>query len=321
MGAIQERDGAFDKAANTYETALKINPQDASFTIKLAQLYASRLNDPQKAVTLAKSAHDLAPDDARVSALLGRLVYRTGDFKWATSLLEDSARKLPADPQVAFDLSWAYYSVGRVSEAQNLMQTAAKSGSGFPKSDDAKRFLTIVGAAKDPASAAAALLEAQKIIATDTNYVPGLMILAITQEGQGNFQRAAELYNQVLSQFPMFTPASRNLGLIYFAHLSDDQKAYELISKARESFPQDAEVLKALGILTYRKGNYPRAVQLLKESAQSRKQDAELLYYLGKAQYQLKSKSDSKASLQQALAFNLPTQLAEDAKKVLLELK
>jgi tetratricopeptide (TPR) repeat protein len=321
MGAIQERDGAFDKAAGTYETALKTNPQDAALTVKLAQLYATRLNDPQKALELAKSAHDIAPDDARISALLGRLVYRTGDFKWATSLLEDSARKMPADPQVSFDLAWACYSVGRVSEAQNRMQTAANAGESFAKTDEAKRFLSMVSGANDMASASAAAPEAQKILSSDKNYVPALMILAISQEGQGKADAAAESYNQVLSQFPVFTPASRNLGLLLFARAADDQKAYDLLTKAREAFPQDPDVAKALGVLTYRKGNYARAVQLLKESAQTRKQDAELFYYLGKAQYQLKSKSESKASLQQALEFNLPTKLEEDAKRVLLDLK
>jgi TolA-binding protein len=76
-----------------------------------------------------------------------------------------------------------------------------------------------------------------------------------------------------------------------------------------------------LGVLTYRKGNYPRASELLKESAASRKADAEVLYYLGMAQYKLKSKAESKASLQQAVSLNLQAKLAEDAKRVLAELK
>lgn len=143
----------------------------------------------------------------------------------------------------------------------------------------------------------------------------------MNQEAQGNFPAAVESYNQVLSRFPSFSPATRNLGLLYFAHLKDEQKAYDLVAKAREFFPEDPEVSKALGILTYRKGNYSRAAQLLKESSQSRKRDAELLYYLGMAQYQLKSKPESKATLQQALSFDLPAKLADDAKRVLAELK
>src|SRR5262249_2487843 len=130
-----------------------------------------------------------------------------------------------------------------------------------------------------------------------------------------------QIYNQILSQFPMFMPATRNLGLVYYDRLPDDQKSYDLLTKAREAFPQDPEVSKDLGVLTYRKGDYSRAVRLLTESNQTLKEDAELLYYLGKAQYQLKLKSESKASLQKALDFNLAPKHAEDAKRVLLELK
>ena len=128
LGAIQERDGAIDKAAATYQAALNINPQNAGMTFKLAQLYASpRLNEPQKAFSLAKSAHDLAPDDPQISALLGQLVCRNKDYKWAASLLEDSARKLPDDLQVAFDQGWTYYGIGRISDAKTLMERVANS--------------------------------------------------------------------------------------------------------------------------------------------------------------------------------------------------
>jgi tetratricopeptide (TPR) repeat protein len=322
LGAIQERDGQLDKAVETYETALKYDPQISAIALKLAQLYASpRLNDAQKALALAKTAHDQAPDNPQASALLGQLVYRTGDCRWAASLLEDSARKLPDDPQVAFDLAWAYYGVGRVADAKTLMQKVASGDASSSKAEDAKRFLTTVAAAEDPTRAAAFASDAQKMLAADPAYVPALMVSASVQEAQGSYQKALDTYNQILSRFPLFTPATRNLGLLYFAHLNEDQKAYDLTLKAREAFPQDPDVAKALGVLTYRKGNYSRAAQLLKESAQSRKGDAELLYYLGMAQYQLKAKPESKAALQQALSFDLPSKLAEDAKRVLAELK
>jgi tetratricopeptide (TPR) repeat protein len=148
-----------------------------------------------------------------------------------------------------------------------------------------------------------------------------MMLSALIQEGQGDFKQAAQIYEQILDRYKYFTPANRKLGLLYFAHLGNDQKAYDLLSKASQSFPQDPDVAKALGILAYRKGSYAQAVDLLKKSAVSRKADAELLYYLGMAQYNLKSKTESKASLQQAVSLNLQTKLADDARRVLAELK
>ncbi len=326
LGAIQERDGAFDKAAEMYQTALKQNPQDSALILKLAEVYASHLNAPDKALAMAKAAHDLAPDNPRISALLGRLVLQNGvskpaDATWAASLLEDSARQLPNDPQVTYDLAWAYYAVGRVAEAENLMEKAASAGSSFPKFEEAKRFVTAVKASSDVAAAKAFAPEAQKILTTDPNYVPALFIWAMAQEGQGGYQPAAETYTKALAKYPLFTPATRNLGLLVFAHLNDDAKAYDLLSKSRESYPDDSDVAKALGILTYRKGNYSRAAQLLQQSGLGSKGDPETLYFLGMAQYQLKARSESKATLQKALASNLSPKLAEDAKRILAELK
>jgi tetratricopeptide (TPR) repeat protein len=292
----------------------------------LAELYSTRLNAPDKALALAKSAHDLAPDDARISSLLARLVLqgsdvKPADSKWAVSLLEDSARKLPNDPQVTYDLAWADYTVGRVADAQGLMQSVTTMGQGFAKSEDAKRFLAAVAASATPAQAIQFSPQAQQILSTDPNYLPALMVSAIAQEGQDNYQAAADLYNKLLGRYPLFTPAVRNLGLLYLTRLNDDQKAYDLLSKARESFPQDPDVAKGLGILSYRKANYSRAAQLLQESTSANKNDPEALYYLGMAQYQLKAKSESKAALQKALAANLAPKLAEDARRVLTELK
>lgn len=323
MGAIQERDGAPDKAVETYQEALKYAPQNAGVNFRLAELYAAPpLNNPQKAAGFAKTAHELAPDNARISAVLGRLVNLTsGDPKWAGSLLEDSARKLPGDPQVAYDLAWTYYSMGRVQDAQAQMQVAAKAGPGFAKAADATRFLSMVAAASDASQAAAAAPEAQKILTADPAYVPALMVSALVLESQAKYDLAAQTYNQVLARYPLFTPATRNLGLLYFSHLNDDQKALDLTAKARDAYPQDPDIAKALGVLSYRKGNYPKAAQLLKESALARKNDAELLYYLGMAQYQLKAKAESKATLQQAVSLNLQAKLAEDARRVLAELK
>jgi len=48
--------------------------------------------------------------------------------------------------------------------------------------------------------------------------------------------------------------------------------------KARQAYPDDPEIAKALGILNYRRGYYPQSADLLKEAAARRKDDPELLY-------------------------------------------
>jgi len=321
LGAIQQREGAVDNAAQSYEAALKCSPQNPKILLKLAQLYSSGHSpDSNKALELAKQAHSLEPDDPRISGVLGRLVLAAGDSKWSASLLEDSARQLPGDPEISYDLAWAYYSLGRISDSLTAMGRA-QNATATDQREEAKRFVKLVSTARDGTTGEALSAEADKALRADPAYVPALAISALIQERQGNFQQAATLYDRILAVYPLFAPATRALAILCSQHLGDDSRAYSLAVTAREAFPQDPEIAKVLGILEYRKANYRRAVQLLRESAPSRKDDAELFYFLGMVQYQLKARPESKAALEQALALNVQPKFADDAKRVLLELK
>jgi tetratricopeptide (TPR) repeat protein len=310
-----------DKALESYQSALKHNPQNAALMVKVAQLYSSsRFHDPQKALEMAKKAHNLAPDDASISALLGRFAFQTDDYKWAASLLEHSAWELPKDPQVSYDLAWTYYALGRVSEAEATMQAAA--GTPFSRSEEAGRFLAMVPVAESPAITATAAAEAESALKADPTYVPALMVSGLDQKNRGNYKQAAQCYEKVLARFPLFAPATRNLAILCFERLGDDTRAYELATKARQTFRDDPVIARALGILAYRKQDYQKAVQLLREAGQRQNDDAEVLCYLGLAQYQLKARAECKASLQKALALKtIQPKMADEARRVLAELK
>ncbi len=321
LAAMYERDGAFEKAAGTYETVRKLNPQNARILGRLARLYSTRLNDPRKALELAKDAHSLAPDDTAISYVLGRLVYQQGDYKWALSLLQETARKIGEQPDVQYDFAWACYSMGRVPEAEAAMQDAAQAGAALSRLAHAQQFLTLVAASKSPAAAQQAAAQAQQVLATNSDYVPAVMISALLQEQQGKYDDAKRLYEKVLGANALFIPAARNLTVLDAQHFADDPAAYQWAVKARESYPEDSEVARALGIIVYRRSDYSRAAQLLAESAQKQTSDGELWYYLGMSHYRLKHPKESKDALNRALALNIPTKQADDARRVLAELK
>jgi tetratricopeptide (TPR) repeat protein len=316
LGAIYERTGALDKAAKTYEQSLKENPQNAQIMARLGRIYMN-LNQFDKALDVAKDAHKLAPDDAVISCLLGRLVFQSGDYSWAASLLQEAAPKVPSQPEVQYDLAWSYYSIGRVNDAERTMQAAAPALTGSIRAD-AKQFLAMVAAARTPTPAAQA--QATQILGTNSDYVPAIMASATQAEQSGKADDAIKLYEKALAHYPAFSPAARNVTILYAEHPGgDDQKAYDLGVKARGVYPDDMKLERAVGVLAYRRGEYSRAVQLLQDSSQALNDDGELFYYLGMAQYQLKHAPQSKAALQRALALN--TKSADDARKVLAELK
>ncbi|MEO7299896.1 MAG: tetratricopeptide repeat protein [Verrucomicrobiota bacterium] len=321
LTTVYERNGQIEKAVESCQAALARNPKNVPAMLELIRFYSGSLKEPKKALDLAKEAHNLAPDDAHVSHLLGQLVYKSGDYQWSSSLFQEAARKLPNDPQLGYDLAWAEYNLGSVAEAIAQMENVAQSGNEPSRQADAQRFLTLVRATQSPERLKSASTQASEILKTDSNYLPALMVSALLLEQQNKPAEAKRIYDQILSRNPAFLPAARNATLLAAQSSVEDPKAYELATRVRAAYSGDPAVARALGILAYRKGDFVRSAQLLKESSSKFQADGEFSYYLGMAHYRLKQPKESKAALQHALSLNLPGKFADEANRILTELK
>lgn len=319
LAAIYQREGAMDKALATYQAVLQATPQNALAMVNLARLDAPR--DLQKAFSLAKAAYNLTPNDPLVTHTLGRLAFQTGDFQWALSLLQLTAQNQPQNAEVLYDLAESFYSFGRVREAQTALQTALQTGAAFTRTNEARRFLTMLDLADQPAQALAAQAQVGEILKSAPQYVPALMVKALLAENKPDPAVAEATYEEVLTQYPDFVPALKKLASLYAQTPATNDKAYALAVKARKALPADAEVARTLGIVVFRRGDFSQAASLLLESARQRSEDAELRYYLGMAQYRLKNRTESKVSLQRALDLKLSGPEAAEARQVLAELK
>src|SRR5207237_443999 len=149
LGEAYEKQGEVAKAADAYERALKANPNMLTAAMKLAQLNAGPLKNPDKALQYAKKARELAPADPRATVTVGSIAFQLGNYTWAYSLLQEGGRQLPNDPAVLDDLAWAAYSLGKVAEARQTMQSVLSSGSDLPQSTDAKTFLSMTALSAD----------------------------------------------------------------------------------------------------------------------------------------------------------------------------
>src|SRR5262249_12936202 len=150
---------------------------------------------------------------------------------------------------------------------------------------------------------------------------PGALArLADIQQQSGAVDQAVKTYEKILADNPSYTPATRQLALLYGQLSSDSAQAYELVTKARQAYPDDPDIAKTLGILNYRRGYLPQSAELLKEAAAKRKDDPETAYYLGEVYHQLKQYEECKETLQRALGLNLSSStLVEDAKRALAD--
>ena len=324
LASIQELRGDMDGAIASLEKLLSINDQVWTAMLRLSRLCADQKHDNRKALELAKSAHALAPNEGRACAWLGELVYRNGlDYPWALSLLRQAADQAPAQPSSYYYLALTSYAVGRVSDADAAMQKAMRQGDSLPYLDQAKQFTALRAAVKNPAQAQNSGPLAQQVLDKEPNNVPALMVMALLAERRGATDAAAQTYEKVLSIYPQFAPAMRQMALLY-SHSErghDLDKAYDLAEKARAALPDDVELAKTLGLLAYRRADYHRSVLLLRETGEKSGSDGEVFYYLGMDYYKLKQRTQCKQALQRALDLRVPDTLAAQARRVLNELK
>lgn len=320
LAAVHERAGNPNDAIKSYQAALQASPTNVKAALGLTQLYLAR-HDTPKALEQAKNTRKLAPDDPDVAQILGQLAYQIGEHQWAASLLQEAIQKKTDSPDLYLDLALALYSVGRVADAETAGRNALQPGGIFLRADVARRLLGMIALAADPAEAVKQAAQVELVLKSDPEYVPALMAFGTIKEKQLEAGDAWQAYEKALARFPDFSPAKRRLAILGASRAGFDQKTYDWALQARTAYPADHELAKALGILTYRKGDYARALALLKESLAPRGDDAELWFYLGLAQSQLGKAVDSKASLQRALDLNLRSDLATEARKTLSGVK
>lgn len=317
LAAIRERDGAADKAIPIYEGLLARFPRNVFVLSHLAKLEAA--SDPAKAMDLAKTAQKLAPDNPQISRSLAQLIFQSGqDYKYALSLYQAAASAFSADPDFQYELGWAYYYAGQSGPAVAAMRQAIESGLAAPKNAEAGRFIKLVSISDDPGQPGAADVVRQEL-AAHPDYLPAKMASASVREKQGDYSGARDIYEAILAQNPLLVSAARRLAILYADALnsSDPTKAYQTAKTASEAFPDDPDVVKALGVLAFKAGENSRAANALSGYARNHPGDKLALYYLGKAQYNLKRNRESKVALQQALALDLPSDLDQDARKIL----
>ena len=320
LAAAYAKEGSAAKAAETYERALQANPKLVEAALALAQLNAGPLKSNAKALEYAKKARDLAPTNPHVTATLGHVAFQAGNFSWAYSLLQESSRTLSDDPAVARDLAWAAYVTGKTNEAQEAMRRLANGAQGADRTD-AALFLSMTALDSSDAVPANAENEVTKALAGQPDYTPALMAKAAIRLQKGDTTEAGTIYSTVLQKWPDFAPAQKRLAAIYANDPSNANKGYELANKARRAMPDDPDLAKTLGVLSFQRKEYSRAIQLLQQSESKKPLDGKSLFALGMAHFQLGHKSDAKKDLDRALATGIPDDLTKQAKDTIATLE
>ena len=321
FGDSCESNGAFARAARAYEEALKVNPELLPAAVKLAELNAGPLQNKNTAFEFAKRARDLAPSNPQVAGVLGGIVYQLGNFTWAYSLLQESARQLPSDVNVLQNYAWAAYSLGKISESRSIMQRIPRAQPDPKQLHDAQSFLAMTALEQNPEHLSKSEPEIQKILDANPGYVPALMARADLQAQRDDAKAAIVIYNNIVRRYPDFAPVQKRLASLYLEDPAHIDEAYSLALKARNTLPDDPELAKILGEISYKRKEFGYAIQLFQESARKKPLRGTDLYYLGMSQLRASQDSESRKTLEQALTAGLQEPLLGEAKAAVSELR
>jgi tetratricopeptide (TPR) repeat protein len=287
--------GQHDDAAAIYREQIKDDPQNPAAYLLLGSVLQQKGANAEARDVFTR-AQELRPDDLLPIYQLVKLDLQAKDFTSAH-------QRIAAQLQKQSDSGGAMFLQGTIYAAEKNWDKAeaALLKSIELRKDATSAYNELIGvyiaAGKLPEAAA----QLETLLAKNPKDVRVLMTLATVQEKLKDFAKARDAYEKILSLSPDFVPAMNNLAALDAQQLNQIDKAYDLASKARTLKGDDASVADTLGWITYKKGDYPRAVELLKESGAKLPDDAEIQFHLGMAAYMMGQYESARPALKKAV--------------------
>lgn len=131
--------GKTDKAIETYEQVIRDEPDNVVALNNLAWLYG--LDRNPRALVLAESALQEAPDNPGIQDTCGWLQVQNGNFEEGRQLLEKALRQLPDSPEIRYHYAVALYQTGERDKALGMLKDLLADDSEFTGRADAQQFL------------------------------------------------------------------------------------------------------------------------------------------------------------------------------------
>jgi tetratricopeptide (TPR) repeat protein len=274
LALLQQNLKRYDAARDTYEKLLAVSPNWAVALNNLAALYSENLGQLDKAYELAKKASEAAPNEPHIADTLGWIEFKRGNYANALRLLQDSAIKLPDSVEIQFHLGMAHYMMGDQALARAALEKAVNASRDFPEKSEARHRLQLLSVWDAASNSPVTRPQLENFLRENRNDPFALFQLARMQQQEGAGQEAISTYERILASNANFSPALRQLAVLYGSTAPTDlSKAFEISTRARQAFPDDPGIAKTLGILAYRRGFFPQAAEQLKTAVAKRDDD------------------------------------------------
>lgn len=122
MGMLLDADADHDAAAAHYKKALEINPRYAPAANNLAVHLIKRTDQVDKALTWARVAREVQPEDPAVMDTLGLVYLKKGLADSAVTEFAESLERSKNNPEVMLHLGRAYHEKGDLDKARGMLE-------------------------------------------------------------------------------------------------------------------------------------------------------------------------------------------------------
>ena len=92
-GILHQQEGDIPKAREAYEAVVALNPGFAPAANNLAYIYCEYLGDTDKALRLAKTAREGAPDNPNIADTLGWILYKQSNLRMGIDIFAGKCRQ------------------------------------------------------------------------------------------------------------------------------------------------------------------------------------------------------------------------------------
>ena len=308
LAKVYELGGKKDAALQSYNKVLENNAENVPALIGKAHLLATS-GEAEQTSKLVRKVQTLRPNDPLVASQIGRIAFLTGDYALSARLLQNATNSLDKDPQTDYYFAEALFAIGRINAAKDILKKL--------DTENARSLLVFLDKVNPGGQSKIDLQEAVSFAKASEHKLAVAWIDALSAKTESSTQ-GIEAFEALLDEFPEFTPAKRDLAIMYaMSNSENDEDAYRLASEASRDFSDDTELKLALGMLEFRRKNINRALDLLKAGNAGDSKIAAVQFYLGMALNQSGEIEQSVDFLEKALELGLAGSEAEEAKVLL----
>lgn len=245
-------------------------------------------------------------------ALLSELEIRAGNGKRVSQLAAQARKQFPSTALAErIEGSWQI-SQGHFDKARSVLQQAWDKEKSAQNAYLLSRAISLSG--KDLGAAESVLQGWLQQHPDDANIHQALAQL---YQGQKDWDKAAQEYEDLLKQQPANLVALNNLAWYYSQLKKDSDKAAEFGQKAYQIAPDNPGVLDTYGWILVQQGKNEQALPLLEKAIGGLPKNGDVRYHYAVVKYRTGNEDEARKMLQQLLDSGVDFNGKDDARALL----